>query len=70
MTGQPDLAALPPPPVPPDCDVSDMPFPHDLLVKLSAEAFGTTEAQAIAMAVSLGWTRVPGGWISGSAGNG
>ena len=64
------MTDLPEPLTPADCDVSDLPFPHDLLVQLSAETFGKTEAQAIAMALSLGWTRVPGGWVCGSAGNG
>lgn len=60
----------PPPLTPPACDVSDLPFPHDLLVELMEDAFGSTEAETIALANSKGWTRVPGGWVRGTAGNG
>jgi hypothetical protein len=64
------VSKLPEPPVSPDCDMSDVPFPHALLVQLSADAFGATEQQTIDLAVSLGMTRVAGGWVKGVAGNG
>jgi hypothetical protein len=56
---------LPAPMTQPDCVVGDTPFPHELLVELMANAFGLSEEQSIAQALSLGWVRVHGGWKLG-----
>lgn len=42
-------------------DVSDLPFPDALLIELSAE-IGLTPHDARALARSIGWIEVPGGW--------
>jgi hypothetical protein len=57
------------PPVTRDC-VSDLPFPHDLLVRLTADAFGMTETETVKLALSMGMSRVGNGWVMGDAGNG
>lgn len=59
------MSNLPKPLTPPECNTRDLPVPHQMLVDLSAEAFGTTESQTVAMLESLGMVRVAGGWKMG-----
>jgi hypothetical protein len=60
----------PNPLVPDDCDVSDIPFPHELLVALMSDAFGLSEQCAVDTAISNGFVRVGNGWMKGPVGNG
>lgn len=43
------LSMFPPPPIPPDIDLRDMPIPRDFFARLAVETFGISYAVALRM---------------------
>lgn len=56
------MVELPDPLTLPDCDVSDLPFPDELLVSIAGSDLGMTAHEVRNLARSMGWIEVPGGW--------